>query len=609
MAHENSSSESLQTLVAQLDAQPPVLLLPEFQRDFVWEVQQTYTLFDSLVQDIFIGSIIFGKPSFELTLRKIDSRPRKGKGSKVKLERLHYSESQIKAASQIDGLKIVLDGQQRITSIYRALKGIDKVYFVARPDLPTLDTRGLSLEDLMHEDIGIQGEDVEDCICIPLHYAFEYSRETPFDDDVHAYFRTQTRYGRALVESGNEEAEKAGFRAFRQLLPRFKTMFEEPRLLSYYLLDMELDKFTKFFERSNSRGITLNFTDVLAAKVFGKFNLRASFDDLGDQYPGLPVKRELLVRALAVMCGLTRIEKAAILRELRAEDFLGHWDELTRLYLKTLTYLHAQRYLISVKWLPSESILIPLMMFFHALQQAGKTRLTQKQQDFLRWWYWSVTFGEQFSGASNERIINESRVLQRVARGEAIEGTYFVRLRPSVDDPEQLINYRNATSVTYKGVLNLVHYAANGLRDWSNNGPLATELLSSADLHDHHLFPQAFLRRSAAKQDQPEDVELLKDCVLNRVLMPRDANLKAADKPPHKYLAHLLDINPALRESLASHLVPITLLEQEEASYQVHAVLWQRAEEIIRLIRRETVEAEPHIRAQYAPERLATASD
>lgn len=608
MAHENSSSESLQTLVAQLDAKPPVLLLPEFQRDFVWEVNQTYMLFDSLIQDIFIGPIIFGKPSFELTLRKVDIRPRKGRGSRIKLERLHYDEAQIKTASQVDGLKIVLDGQQRITSIYRALKGIDKVFFVARDDLPWLDVRGLQLEDLMNQEIGLQGEEVDDCICVPLHYAFEYTREAPFHDDVREFFAT-TKYGRALAAAGDKEAEVAAFRAFRQLLPRFKTLFEEPRLLSYYLLDMRLDKFTKFFERSNSKGIYLNFTDILAAKVFGKFNLRASFDELGDRHPGLPVKRELLVRSLAVKSGLTRIEKASILRELRAEDFQKHWDNITRLYLKALTFLHAQRYIVSIKWLPSESMLIPLMMFFAALEQTGQTSLNQKQQDFLRWWYWSATFAEQFSTASNERIMSDTRTLQRVARGESIEGSYFVRLRPALDDPEQLFTYRTASSVTYKGVLNLVHYSANGLRDWSNDGPLATEMLSSADLHDHHLFPQGFLRRTAARQDRPEDVEMLKDCVLNRVLMPRDANLKAADKPPFKYLAHLLKINPNLRESMGTHLVPVSLLEDEVQSTQVYGILWKRAEEIVRLIRKETVDAEVKVRAQHAPERVQLASD
>ena len=43
-------------------------------------MDQTYDLFDSLIREIFIGTIIYGKPGFGMTLRQIDDRPRKGKG-------------------------------------------------------------------------------------------------------------------------------------------------------------------------------------------------------------------------------------------------------------------------------------------------------------------------------------------------------------------------------------------------------------------------------------------------------------------------------------------------------------------------------------------------
>jgi hypothetical protein len=49
-------------------------LLPEFQRDFRWELSRTYDLFDPLISEIFIGTIIYGKPSFGMTLREIDDR-------------------------------------------------------------------------------------------------------------------------------------------------------------------------------------------------------------------------------------------------------------------------------------------------------------------------------------------------------------------------------------------------------------------------------------------------------------------------------------------------------------------------------------------------------
>ena len=42
-------------------------------------------LFDSLSKDVFIGSIIYGIPSFGLTVRELDTRPRKGTGSRKKL--------------------------------------------------------------------------------------------------------------------------------------------------------------------------------------------------------------------------------------------------------------------------------------------------------------------------------------------------------------------------------------------------------------------------------------------------------------------------------------------------------------------------------------------
>src|ERR1700744_3768126 len=53
--------------------------LPEFQRDFVWDIEKTFDLFDSFVRDIFVGSLIYGIPSFEITVRELDRRPRSGK--------------------------------------------------------------------------------------------------------------------------------------------------------------------------------------------------------------------------------------------------------------------------------------------------------------------------------------------------------------------------------------------------------------------------------------------------------------------------------------------------------------------------------------------------
>lgn len=613
MAHENAQSESLKQLVEQLDAKPPVVLLPEFQRDFVWEMEQTYALFDSLIRGIFVGSVIYGKPSFEMTLRSIDKTPRRGKGSRAKPERRHYTQAEITSASQTRGLKILLDGQQRTTSLYRTLKGYDKVYFMVTStalDVEIEEIKRLSLEALLHPDDdergnGIRGTDSPEDICVPLDYAFQFMTDVPEDEDVREFFDTKTAYGVALAAAGEAEKAKKAFRIFRQVLSKLKTMFEQPQLLSYYLLDMELDKFTTFFERSNSKGIQLNFTDILAAKVFGNFNLRMKFEEFADQHPGIPVNRELMVRGIALMTGeFEKIEKAELLKRLKAEHFNVHWAEMTDLLVRSLQYLHSQRLLVAVKWLPYDNMLLPLMLFFRELKLQGQSTPSQQQWDFLRWWYWSSVFTERYTGASNEKIVQDTKTLQRIARGEELDSKVFARMRPSLDVSD-LFSYTRYQAAVYRGVFNLVHFKAvseakdqSGLKDWRSNALLDTGPLGARDLHDHHFFPRAFLRKSVKEQADP-DIESYMDSILNRVLMPKDANFSASDKKPYTYLQEFLAKNPKLPESMASHLVPVGLLEDEGQSFRAHELLQKRGEKILGFIQEETSDIEPEIRSRF----------
>ena len=75
-------THSIESLIKDIEAKKAVL--PEFQRDFVWEVNKTYDLFDSLVKDIFVGSIIYGIPSFEIAVRDIDNRAKVSRGKRRK---------------------------------------------------------------------------------------------------------------------------------------------------------------------------------------------------------------------------------------------------------------------------------------------------------------------------------------------------------------------------------------------------------------------------------------------------------------------------------------------------------------------------------------------
>jgi Protein of unknown function DUF262 len=93
-------TESIYQLVE--DIAKDRVALPEFQRDFVWDVEKTFDLFDSFVKDIFVGSLIYGVPSFEITVRELDSRPRSGKGSRGRLKLSSYTREQIENTRSTD---------------------------------------------------------------------------------------------------------------------------------------------------------------------------------------------------------------------------------------------------------------------------------------------------------------------------------------------------------------------------------------------------------------------------------------------------------------------------------------------------------------------------
>lgn len=584
MTDTQSQTESILDIIKGVDNRS--IMLPEFQRDFRWEIEQTFDLFDSLIRDIFVGTLIYGKPSFGMTLREIDKRPRRGAGSRARIPLIPLSTEEIKRQTQTKNLRIVLDGQQRITSLYRAItgQGKDAVYLVLKP-FPNFDAaRNLPLEELIHT---IQGEPAPDRISVLVSDAYRAETESLEDDQLNELFDA-TPYARRYSDK-TASGYKADQRIYRRAISRLRDLFKQEKLIAYYLLDMGVEKFCIFFERSNSRGIQLNFTDILAAKLYHGFNLRGKIEAFEDQYK-LPLNRDLIIRAVAYVRGrdaggAISIERKVILETLEVDDFLRHWDDVCRHYVDSITYLLKQHYLVSRDWLPFTSLLLPLMMFRRHIK--GFDQMSEDQRRLVEYWYWAAIFSNRYSTASNEALINDSRILEQAARGETLteHRAFFGRLRPSLAVPDDLSSVSRRTSAIFRGALNLLWYASGGLRDWNN----AQTLTSEMQLEAHHIFPRAYLARTDVEFDLGrDDIDELVNSVVNLTLIPKLTNISIGKNPPSVYLGEVRKKNPTLGESLRSHLVPERLLEGGEHDGLFGEFIKERASRIFALIQRYT---------------------
>jgi Protein of unknown function DUF262 len=260
--------------------------LPEFQRDFVWDIEKTFDLFDSFVRDIFVGSLIYGVPSFEITVRELDRRPRSGKGSRTRLKLSSYTRDEIENRVRVNGFRLLLDGQQRATSIYRAMMGVDPVFFVAlnedelTPEVRKRPAGQRSMEEVLNQFVG---ENVEGRVSVRLHDVYRILKgEASREREKAALFLESNKFDHITAENVESTPE---FLTYLTQLKNLENLCRQEKLVAYYLLDTDEEKFALFFERSNSKGLQLNFIDILAAKLYAGFNLRSNIEDFEEAKP------------------------------------------------------------------------------------------------------------------------------------------------------------------------------------------------------------------------------------------------------------------------------------------------------------------------------------
>ena len=103
--------------------------------------RESEVLFDSIFQDLFIGSLIISRPKFELACKVFDLRER-GKSSRKPVPQ-NFSAQKF----ETEDIYTLLDGQQRVTSIYRALKGKDIIYLIFRDIIEITSDEFYNLND------------------------------------------------------------------------------------------------------------------------------------------------------------------------------------------------------------------------------------------------------------------------------------------------------------------------------------------------------------------------------------------------------------------------------------------------------------------------------
>lgn len=474
--------------------------LPEFQRGWVWPDRNIASLVASISLGYPVGTVMMLKTGGNV---KFKERPIEGADfdRKIKPERL------------------ILDGQQRLTSLYRAL--------LHQGPIHTQDIRKKPITGWFYIDIekALSGEDSrEDSIrLIPENRMVKNFRGEVIEDystsdseyqnrlfPLNKVFDWQDWYQEYCRFWNNEvEANKIFLKFMSEVLKKFD---------KYQVPVIELpsetakDAVCQVFEKVNTGGVTLTVFELLTATFAAdEFDLRQDWASKKLIW-SLPEHRVInnfsntdLLQAVCLLATRAKREKFVMengdedkaprigckrsdVLALSLDDFTTFGDQITSGLIEASKFLHS-KHIFDSKFLPYGAQLIPLTAIFSALGHDAETHQAQQK---ISQWFWCGIFGELYGGTTETRFAFDVPEVVNWVRGtgpipRTISEAQFIR--------DRLWTLRSRNSAAYKGLYALL--LAEGARDWLTGGTISAITYFDDSIDVHHIFPQDWCEKNS----------------------------------------------------------------------------------------------------------------
>jgi hypothetical protein len=528
------------------------LVIPDFQRFFVWKKEQISAFFDSIFRGYYVGSLLFWEPSD-----------------------VSIGTNAVTGVDKKDNLvnnQIILDGQQRITSIYYALrspeKGIsgEKVFFYI--DFNSF----LKSED--GEIIKIADKEIDEEIQF-LKLWFPLNKLEDYDTWL-------DRWSRFVTEKNPELDFFKDIKSIEEII-RVKTRFMLKEFGCPYvaLKDVGLEDVIDIFERINTTGVTLNAFDLLIAKLsIPKIKLRNLWEESIKKYPKIKLyfnksTQGLLILHAMALCFTTsssckRSDILKIFENMNSdkEDFENKWNEMVDYTNQAIQQLEDRTDdgfgVIDKRFLPSESM-IPVLAALLRTVEKKEINSNNKHHEKIRIWYWASALTNMYSGSSDSQKTSDYKSITKWFSEENVPENIKI-VREGFPGNMRLRTVERAKSSNFNAIIGLG--AKKGSKDWTQNLGVKNQIDFSKKfkVDVDHVFPTKIY----SSQQHNESI-------LNKILLISRTNIQKSKKEPSVVLQETLKKNfndkEELLETLETHFINknayAALLEDDHERFQI----------------------------------------
>lgn len=472
------------------------MALPEFQRGYVWNRDQVRGLMQSLYRRYPVGGLL-------VWTTQTENATTRGKG-----------------ALSPGSVKLLLDGQQRITSLYGIIKGKSPKFF---------DGNAQSFTGLY---FNLDEENFE-------FYAPVKMKDNPLWINVTELMQKGVGDFASKIFTIPDSQQKFG-----EYIQRL-TAIENIKKIDVYVeevtgQDKTVDIVVDIFNRVNSGGTKLSKGDLALAKVCAEWP--AARDEMKirlDKWykAGFSFRLEWLLR-----CINTTLTGEALFSAMEKVDTPMFQAGLkqTEKYIDTLLNMISGRLGLDYEGVLGSRYAFPVLARY--LSQRGNKSLDYRERDKLLYWYVHTMLWGRYAG-STESIIN-----QDLGQIEQLEGGLDRLIQQLHRDRSDLhINSRDfdtwSTGSRFYPLLYMLTRVWHA-KDWGSGIELSNNLLGNLNrLQVHHIFPKALLYKHGGYPRSEVNA------IANFTFLTQDTNLKISDRNPTDYMPEIRAKHPGALES------------------------------------------------------------
>ncbi len=482
-------------LIADIDAGR--IKIPKFQREFVWSVDATAKLLDSILKGYPIGTFILWQTRERMSsIRNI-------------------GDAQLPETPDGDAVQFVLDGQQRITSIYAALKGI------------TVEREGKAhdYKDIF-VNLDIDPTNLDESIVVS---------EKPLGMHLRLHDLLNMRASQIVGYTSNA--------TIIDRIDRYKQAFETYDFSAITMSNESVDDAIEVFTRINTGGTELTLFEIMCAKTYDEsqgFDLREQYDVLAGRIAeaGYDVPSSTVLQCLGVI--LDGECKRKTILKLDRDRIISAWEDMSEALKETVEYFRST-YRIPVSGiLPYNALLVPFTYFFWKKKDVP----SPIQAKYLQEFFWKASLSYHYSSAVETKLGQDIKRVDSILQDERPKYDYKPQL-----NREDLVSQSFSVGDSFcKAILCL--FAYHQPLSFQNNASVRLDnawLKVSFSKNYHHFFPKAFLR----KQGIVDANVILNIAFVDDYLNKRTIKARA----PSDYVRQFEQDNPHLREALKSHLI------------------------------------------------------